>query len=102
MATYSDKNIDNNKPKHTVSRILQKFAFSVGLNPEKQTPVYYEWDKKRFPKWNKSLTQPLKPYFNIDYDPCKREWYVSYIVDVKNMVHGTIDDITGSTSLTKL
>jgi hypothetical protein len=103
MATYNDKNSssDNGKPKHSVSRVLQKFALSAGLDPEENTLVYYEWDKKRFPKWNKSLTQPVRPYFHVGYDKCKREWYLSYIVDVRNIVHGTIDDITGSTSLTR-
>ena len=99
--TYRNTNKDNmdKKPRFTPLHILQKFALSADIKPPTKTPVYYEWDKKRFPKWNKELTKPVRPYFQIGYDGKKKEWYASYIVSRTKITIGTIDDVTGSVSL---
>ena len=99
---HSGGDVDPNKPKMTVSKVLYKFVTLWGLQVTEHTKVYYAW-KKRQPKWriNKVTGQyePKNPYFTVDYDSSKREWFLGYIVSANNRKYCTVDDLTGECSL---
>lgn len=92
----------NNKPKHTIQQVINKFLIDWNLKLHGiKIQVYFSWKKKQ-PKWiflEDGNAHPEKPYFTVDYNKKKREWDIGYIVSVEDRKFATIDDITGSCTL---
>jgi len=95
--------IDNTKLKYTVSKALDKFIIVLGIKLTAPIPVFYSWNKKKYPKWeldeNTNSLEPETPYFTVDFDKKKRYWHLGYIYNSKIITHCTLDDTTGTCSL---
>ena len=81
------------KPKLSVYNVINKSFIAWGIKNDKQLRVYYKWDLE------KRKTPMQIPSIVIDYDTLKREWYVNFIDINENVKSCTIDDITGSSSI---
>lgn len=93
---YTNNKIKN--PKLTVNKVIKKFLIINDLKIDGDTPVYYKWDKRRQPVWYREGTNiyPRRPYFTIDYNKKKREWYVGYIRSIDFRKFTKINDITSN------
>ena len=89
-----------NKPKHTIEKVINKAFITIGIKLDKKIPVYYKWDKKRQPI-NKN-GQLKFPFIMLDYEPSIREWSVSLVSGFENVIICNIDDITGFCSISSL
>ena len=99
---YNDARTNDNKPKLTITKAINKFLLVWNIKIGSKVPVYYAWDTERQPKWNMDSMKPLHSYLTVDYDHKKREWYIGYIKSVDDRKFCTIDDITGMTSKIKI
>ena len=102
-----DNNYQSNKiakPKLSVYKAINKFLIAWDLKKiiYKKCPVFYAWEPNKQSVWIDNGFRPIKPYIGVDYDPYKREWYISYVVNAKTVYFGTIDDLTGSIEIDKL
>ena len=101
-STYNSGDVNSeNKPKLTPTKAIKKFTISYGIKLKNGVAVYYAWDKKRQPQWYQDDygIYPEEPYFTVDYDKEKREWYIGYIINMEDRFFATIDDITGRCDL---
>lgn len=82
-----------NGPKYKVDRIIKKSLLSFGINLGDDICVYYHWKMDTYKK-------PMpKKFILIDYNKYKREWYLTYFDKNLGIYKSTIDDITGTVSI---
>ena len=78
-------------PKLSVYQAINKSLISLGIKPESNIRVYYQWDME-------NRTKPLKlPFIMVDYNKKKREWYIYHVNENNKISASTLDDITGTT-----
>lgn len=87
------------KPKLTIEKAIKKFILGWDLKLPERTPVYYVWDTTRVPEWNYKKNRPTRAFILVDYKSNKREWHIQYVINKEWIYKGTIDDITGTTSI---
>jgi len=81
------------KPKLSVYTAINKSFLAWGIKHDKKIRVYYKWELE-------NRVRPIQlPSIIVDYDNDKREWYINFINVNKHMNSCTIDDITGSSSI---
>lgn len=80
------------KPKLTIYKVLNKTFIVLDIKKHRKIPIYYKWDKKRFPDVNNL------PFIVVDYNDKMREWYTYYVSETE-IKSCTIDDITGTASI---
>lgn len=79
------------KPKLSVYQAINKSLISLGIKPESDIRVYYQWDMEKRKK-------PLQmPFIMVDYNKIKREWYIYHVGETNKISSCTVDDITGTT-----
>ena len=88
------------KPRLTVYKAINKSLIAWNIKNFFNIPVYYKWDQKRVPKINIKTGLIKLPFILVDYDSQKREWYIQYININFEILSSTIDDITGTISIT--
>lgn len=78
--------------KLTVNQSINKSFILWGIRPKKLR-IYYRWDLEK-------RKEPVKiPCIVVDYFDNKREWLIFYVT-VDKLWSCTIDDITGTASIT--
>lgn len=86
----------NMKPKFTVSNVINKFIISLGIKLQKKVRVYYKWDKEE-----PQIDDPYNfdSFIIVDFNPIIREWSITFVHDYYKTSYATIDDITGTISI---
>jgi len=81
------------KPKLSIYNVIKKSFIVWGIKINEKVPVYYEW---QLAKRNKTINTPS---IIVDYKKNIKEWHISFI-DINNNIHScTIDDVTGTASI---
>ena len=81
-------------PKLTVTQAIRKSFIAWGIKNKHKVRVYYEWELETRKRAIRT------PCVVVDYDPDKREWYVTYFDERTYCC--TIDDVTGMYSITSI
>ena len=90
MSLIYNDNVNNLTPKLSVYQVINKLMIAWDINNKERIPVYYLWDlDNRYPK--------EYPFILVDYE--RGTWYITYVYSDNYQRRGTIDDITGSISI---
>lgn len=85
-------------PKLKPQQAIRKLVISHGLKINNDIRVYYAWTSFR-PHVDPDTGMPKQNFFVVDFDPKVAEWYITYVTTKLKTCRATIDDITGSISI---
>lgn len=77
----------------TVNKIINKFMIAWNIKLSGRIPIYYIFHEMKYPN--------SYPFFIIDIDKKRREWFVSLFIDETDVYSGTINDVTGDIFISK-